>query len=390
MTQTQTAVLAQPKLILTPPDVIEPVTASSTVGVVQLPPEFQARMQTKVSGFVTTLLTEDVQSDAFRHKLDQSFAVGQAEIAGATKMTSEMSKRNFIGQLDSPAYKAIGDMRTLFDELNPARQGDLFAPNKIFGITVPFGNKLTSYFRRYESAGKQIQALYQHIQDAQVDVEKCVSELGGMRTKLYDNILKLEAVVYFVNELDRRLESEIEALRLTDSARAKALEQEVLYYVRQNLGDVQSARALTITAYNSADMLRRTGRETINGCNRVSNLGLSALELAVLLAGATGVQIKTMAMVTGSKQIVEDLIIATGEAQKSHVKATIDFASNPILGIQTLQQMFAATDEAMEMMSTFRTAALGTMKTNNELVQSMVTSQMARIENERQAVGVTA
>lgn len=390
MTQAPSAVLAQPKLTLTPPEQIEPVTASMTAGVVQLPPELQSRMQTKVASFVTALLTEDVQSDAFRQKLDQSFAVGQAEIAAATSMTSEMSKKNFIGQLDSPAYQAISELRGLFDELNPARQGDLFAPNRVFGIPVPFGNKLVSYFRRYESAGKQIDALYQHIQDARIDVEKCVSELGGIRTKLYDNILKLEAVVYFVTELDRRIEQEIDALRLTDAGRAKALEEEVLYYARQNVGDVQSAQALTINSYNSADMLRRTGREIINGCHRISNLGLAALEHAVLMAGATGVQIKTISMVAGSKQIVEQLIAATGEAQKNHVKATIDFASNPVIGIQTLQQMFAATDEAMEMMSTFRTAALGTMKSNNELVQSMVASQMARIENDRQAVGVTA
>lgn len=387
---TQTIVLDKPAFVLTPPEPVELVAPTAVAGVTPLPEALKTKMQAKVNGFVSTLLTEDVQSDAFRQKLDQSFSVGRAEIAAATSMTSELTKRNFVGELDTPAYKAISQMRSMFDELNPARQGDLFAPNKVLGITVPFGSKLAAYFRRYESAGKQIQALYQHIQDARLDVEKCVSELGSARIKLYDNIQKLEAVVYFVTELDNRVASEVETLRLTDAGRARALEQEVLYYVRQNLGDVQAAQALTINAYNSADLLRRTGREVLNGCDRISSLGMAALELAVFLARTTGVQIKTMAMVTGSKQIVEELITATGEGLKNHVKATTDFASDPVIGVQKLQEMFAMTDSAMEMLANFRTAALVTMKSNNEQVQSMVTTQMARITNEREAVGVTA
>jgi uncharacterized protein YaaN involved in tellurite resistance len=388
MTQTQSAVLEKPAFVLTPPEALEPVTAAAATGVVALPEALKTKMQAQVDSFVATLLREDVQSDAFRQKLDQSFATGRAEIAAATTLSNEFTKKNFVGELDSPAYKAISEMRTLFDELNPARQGDLFSPNKILGIPVPFGNKLTSYLRRYESAGKQIDSLYQHIDDAKVDVEKSVSVLGTERTKLYDSITKLEAVVFFVAELDNRVSTEIETLKLSDTGRARALEQEVLYYLRQNLGDVQAAKALAINAYNVAGELRKAGREVVNGCDRVATLGMAALSVAVTLARATGVQLKTMEMLTASKKSIEDLILASGEGLQNHVKATTDFASNPLFGVQTLQQMFAMTDSAMDMMANFRTTALVTMKSNNELVQGMVDTQMQRISNERQAVGV--
>lgn len=388
MIQTQTAVLDKPAFVLTPPEAIELVTAAATTGVVALPEALKTKMQAQVDSFVATLLREDVQSDAFRQKLDQSFATGRAEIAAATTMSNDFTKKNFVGELDSPAYKAISEMRTLFDELNPARQGDLFSPTKILGITVPFGNKLTGYLRRYEGAGKQIDSLYQHIEDAKVDVEKSISALGTVRTKLYDNITKLEAVGFFVTELDNRVSAEIDTLKLSDTGRARALEQEVLYYLRQNLGDVQAAQALTVNAYNFAGELRKTGREVVNGCDRVSTLGMAALSVAVMLARATGVQLKTMEMLTASKKSIEDLILASGEGLQNHVKATTDFASNPLFGVQTLQQMFAMTDSAMDMMANFRTTALVTMKSNNELVQGMVNTQMQRISNERQVVGV--
>jgi uncharacterized protein YaaN involved in tellurite resistance len=389
MSQTQTAVLNKPAFVLTPPEAIEPITAAATTGVVVLPDALKTKMQAQVENFVSTLLVADVQSDAFRQKLDQSFATGRAEIAAATTVSNDFTQKNFVGELDSPAYKAISQMRTLFDDLNPARQGDLFSPTKILGVPIPFANKLTKYLRRYESASKQMDALYQHIEDAKVDVEKSVVVLGAVRTKLYDNITKLEAVVFFVNELDKRVTDEIDTLKLSDTGRARALEQEVLYYLRQNVGDVQAAQALTINAFNVAGELRKAGREVINGCDRVATLGMAALSVAVTLARATGVQLKTMEMLTGSKKSIEDMILASGEGLQNHVKATTEFASNPLFGVQTLQQMFTMTDSAMEMMANFRTTSLVTMKSNNDLVQGMVTSQMLRINNERQAVGVT-
>jgi uncharacterized protein YaaN involved in tellurite resistance len=375
--------------VLAPPEIIKPITPDAVAGVTPLPDSVKAGIDTRVNAFVNTLMSEDVQSDKFREKLDQSFSLGRTEIAAATGLTSDFTK-NYTTEIDSPAYKAISEMRTLFDDLNPARQGDLFAPNKVFGITVPFGSKLTAYLRRYEKSGKQISALYEHIEDAKTEVEKSVSDLGVTRTKLYEGIQKLESVVYFMNRLDERLTAEVDMLRLQDATRAKAFEQEVLYYARQNLGDVQAAQALTINAYNVAEQLRRTGREVIIGCDRLATLGMSALEVAVMLAKATGVQIKTMEMLVGAKKTVEDLITASGDALNRHVQATVEFGSNPIFGVQKLQEMFSQTDAAIDMMANYRSTALNTMKSNNQMVQNMLNSQNLRINNERAAAGLPA
>lgn len=389
MLQTQEVTTVKPPFVLNPPEVVQPVTPATVAGVTPLKDEVKASIDARVDSFVGTLMSEDVRSDKFREKLDQSFSLGRTEIANATGLTSDFTK-NYTAEIDSPAYKAISDMRTLFDDLNPARQGDLFTPNKVFGITVPFGNKLVSYLRRYEKSGKQISALYEHLEDAKTEVEKSVSDLGEARKKLWDGIQKLESVVYFMTRLDERLTAEIDMVRLQDATRAKAFEQEVLYYARQNLGDVQAAQALTINAYNVAEQLRRTGREVIIGCDRMATLGMSALEVAVMLAKATGVQVKTMEMLTGAKKSVEDLITATGEAVVRHAQVTTDFASNPVFGVQKLQEMFNQTDAAIDIMSSFRATSLNTMKSNNAMVQNMLNSQMLRINNERAAAALPA
>lgn len=390
MTQAATQVATQaPVLVLTPPEVVTPVVAAQTTGAVKLPEDLKEKVKGQLDAFIAGLLQEDVRSDGFRTRLDQAFSLGRKEIADSTTLSNSFTKKNFVNETHTPAYKAISEMRALFDELNPARQGDLFAPNKVFGITIPFGNKLTGYLRRYESAEKQFEALHGHIIDAKDEVNKGVVELDMEQRKMWGALEKLEAAVYFISELDKRLTAEIEMMKVSDADRARALEQEVLYYVRQNVGDVQAAQALTINAYNVAGELRKTGREVMNGCDRVSTLGLAALSVAVTLARATGVQIKTMAMLAGAKQSVEDLIASTGTALQQHVQATTQFASDPMLGVKTLQNMFDQTNTAMDMMENFRTNALATMKTNNDMLGTQIAEQMRRLTNDRKAVGAS-
>lgn len=379
-----------PVLVLTPPEVVTPALPVQTKGAAPVAPERAFKIDQQVESFVSSLLTEDVRSDGFRQRLDQAFSLGRKEIAEATTMSNSFTQKNFVGETDSPAYKAISDMRELFNELNPANAGDLFSATKVFGIKLPFADKLSRYLRRYESASTQIAKLHEHLVEAKDEVGRGVAELGNVRQSLWAALDNLSAVEYFVEKLDGRLAAQIESLRSVDPDRAKALEQEVLFYVRQNLGDVLAAKALTINAYNVAGELRKTGREVMNGCDRTATLGMAALSVAVTLARATGVQVKTMEMLVGSKKSIEDLITWTGTALNEHVQRTVDFSSNPVMGVETLTNMFEQTLAAMDTMDQFRSKAVVSMKANNDMLRTQLTEQMKRLNSERQVEGATS
>lgn len=397
MTQTTTTQVQQPQVTaiqLVAPELIQPVALAAVPGAVTLDPEVKAKVDAQLDDFVKKLMSQAVNSDAFRGSLDSAFSLGRKEIADATTLTNMFTKKNFVGETDTPAYKAIAEMRQLFDDLNPANQGDLFTaptvlgipiPTKFLGVAVPFGDKLKSYLRRYESAEVQFAKMHVNIADAKDEVQKGVSELGTMRQKMWDGLAKLESVVYFVTCLDERVSAEVESLKLTQPDRARALEQEVLYYVRQNVGDVRGAQALTINGYNVAGELRKTGREVINGCDRLATLGMAAMSLGVTLAKASGVQVRTMAMVTGASKSVESLLLATGKGLQDHIKVTTDFSSNPVMGVEMLKTMFAQTDEAMATLEAFRSNALDVQKANNEMLGELVEKQSARLKNDRRA-----
>lgn len=382
-----TTVTATPAAFkLTPPEVVTPLEVEQTKGadLVEVPSELKSKVLAQAQTFLAGLLQDDVTSDSFKDKLDKAFAVGRKEISDAATLSNGFLDANFSSEIDTPAYKAISQMRNLFDDLNPAKEGDLLGARKLFNI-IPFGNKLKGYLRRYQSAQTQLNAISEHLQSAQDEVSKSVVKLGMVQTDLWNSLQKLQAVIEFIKTVDNELENQIERLKASEPMRAKALEQEVLYYFRQNLGDVQACMALTINAYNVAGELKKTGRETINGCNRMNTLGRAALSVAVTMARATGIQVQTMKMLTESKKTVEDLILATSDQLVDHTKAVAEFSSNPVAGVQTLTAMFDKTFEAMDTYDKFRTNALTVMKTNYEMLAPRIANELERISANKKA-----
>lgn len=381
---TTTTEIATPSFQLTPPEVVNPVPPAAAKTAVPLKPEVKAAVDDQVERFVNALLTEDVHSDTFRAKLDSAFALGKEEISvAASLMQGRFMQRNFVGVENSSAYKAIQDMRQHLDELNPGKEGDLLQPQKILGF-IPFGNKLQSYFRKYESASAQLQKSMQQLYAARDDMQKDVVEIEAVRGKLWEAMQRLSAAIQFAENLDNKLAAKVESLRSTDPERAKALEQEVLFYARQNLTDLMTQQAVCTNGYLALDVLKKTGREMMNGCTRVATTGMSALAVAQTVARATGNQIQVMEMLGGVNNTIGNLIAETGRQLNTHVDRTAQFASNPMLGIDKMREMFDQTFKAMDAMDNFRTKAIEVMGQNNTMMKQQLAQADQYLDRVRQ------
>ncbi|MEN9843330.1 MAG: hypothetical protein RLZZ612_1159 [Pseudomonadota bacterium] len=373
-----------PSFQLTPPEVVNPVPPEAAKHAIALKPEVKAAVDDQVERFVNALLTEDVHSETFRAKLDSAFALGKEEISvAASLMQGRFMQRNFVGVEDSSAYKAIQDMRQHLDELNPGKEGDLLQPQKLLGF-IPFGNKLQSYFRKYESASTQLQKSMQQLYAARDDMQKDVVEIEAVRGKLWEAMQRLSAAIQFAENLDRKLATKVESLRSTDPDRAKALEQEVLFYARQNLTDLMTQQAVCTNGYLALDVLKKTGREMMNGCTRVATTGMSALAVAQTVARATGNQIQVMEMLGGVNNTIGNLIAETGRQLNTHVDRTAQFASNPMLGIDKMREMFDQTFKAMDAMDNFRTKAIEVMGQNNTMMKQQLAQADQYLDRVRQ------
>ncbi|GAA5165580.1 toxic anion resistance protein [Viridibacterium curvum] len=372
-TSTATQTLQAPDVLpLVPPEPVKIVVAEKAPEMVPLGPELKAAVDDQVGRFVGTLLEGDLHSDDFKKKLDSAFHLGREEISqAASLMTGHFMERNFVGMEDSPAFKAISSLRGQLDELNPGKQGDLLSQNKLLGI-IPFGNKLKAYFRKFQSAGNQLNTALQQVYASRDDMQRDVAEIETVKQKLWDAMQKLGSAIHFARELDGRLAAQVENLKVSDPERGRALEQEVLFYARQNLTDMQTQMAVTVNGYLAMDVLKKTGREMINGCNRVATTGMSALAVATTVARATGNQIEVMNMLSGVAGTIGDLIEESGRALNTHVQKTGEFASNPLIGVERMQAMFDQTFAAMDAMDNFRSQAIGVMAKNNELISQQI------------------
>lgn len=380
----ESQVLAPPEpLVLTPPEAVVAVPAERAPDMAPLSTETRAKVDDQAHRFVTALLTENVESDEFKKKLDSAFNLGREEISiAANLMTGRFMERNFVDATDTPAYKAITQLRGQLDELNPGKQGDLLSENKILGF-IPYGNKLKAYFRKFQSAGTQLNTALTQVYSARDDMQKDIIEIENTKTKLWEAMQKLNAAIHFARQVDSELVAKVASLQATDPARARAVEQEVLFYARQNLTDMQTQMAVCVNGYLSMEVLKKTGREMANGCSRIATTGMSALAVAQTVARATGNQIEVMNMLQGVAGTIGDLVEQTGKALNTHVQKTGEFSSNPLIGIERIQSMFNQTFQAMDAMDNFRSAAIDVMGKNNELMKQQIEQSQAYVDRAR-------
>lgn len=369
---------------LEPPEVIAPVALETAREAVPLKPEVAQQVDDQVLRFIDALASEDLHSDAFKARLDGAFALGKEEISNASSlMQGRFMERNFAGVEDTAAYKAIGEIRSQLDELNPGNDGDLMQPRKLLGL-IPFGNKLEAYFRKYQSAADQLKTSMGQLYAARDDMHKDVIDIEATRAKLWEAMQKLAAASRFATQLDTRLAEKVQSLEASDPQRAQALRQEVLFYARQNLQDIQTQQAVCVNGYLALDVLKKTGREMINGCTRVATTGMSALAVAQTVARATGNQIKVMEMLSGVNATIGNLISETGRALNQHVDQTTQFAQNPMLGIDKIKEMFDQTFQAMDAMDTFRAKAIDVMGQNNTIIREQLARADTYVDRTRQ------
>lgn len=371
-TTTQVASPTGSTLVLTPPETLHAVTEPTAKEAVPLSKETTEQVDTQVNAFIDKLINEDLHSDAFKARMDSAFRLGKEEVSSAASlMTGRFMERNFVGMEDSLAYKAISDLRAQLDELNPGKDGDLLSEKKILGF-IPFGNKLQAYFRKYQTAGNQLKKTMEQLYAARDDMHRDSVEIESTRSKLWESMLRLKAAIRFCEQLDARLAGQVASLKTSDPERSRALEQEVLFYARQNLSDLYTQLAVSVNGYLSLGELKKTAREMMNGCDRVATTGMSALAVAQTVARATGNQIKVMEMLKGVAGTIDNLIAESSKQLGQHVEKVGEFSSNPVIGVERLKETFDATFKAMDAMDTFRSKAIEAMGRNNDMMKTQV------------------
>ena len=163
------------------------------------------------------------------------------------------------------------ELRRTIEDLDPKEA----TGQAVLGM-VPFGDKVTDYFRKYRHQS-HLDGILHALRDGQDELGKDNAALNLEKQYLWDAMARLNQYVYVAERLDARLAAGISELEATDPDKAKALRDDVLFYVRQKHQDLLTQLAVSIQNYLAIDIVIKNNIELIKGVDRASTTTVSAL-----------------------------------------------------------------------------------------------------------------
>lgn len=174
---------------------------------------------------------------------------------------------------------------------------------------------------------------------------------------------KLEQMIVIAKTLDTRLEEKAADLDAYDPAKAKAVRESALFYVRQRQTDLLTQMAVTVQGYLALDLIKKNNVELIKGVDRASTTTISALRTAVTVAQALNNQRLVLNQISALNTTTANIIDATGEMLRQNTSAIHEQAASATIQVEVLQRAFANIYATMDAVDEFKLKALGNMKT---------------------------
>jgi uncharacterized protein YaaN involved in tellurite resistance len=390
---------ASTALALVPPAPVATVTDQQALAQAQqVDPAAAKQIQATVAGYIDQLVALDEHSPDFDSKVQAIHDLGDADIrasaAVSNRLLQEPAKAMNSGPLSktSDVSNNLVKLRRTVEDLDPQRQG-LLSKKTLFGV-IPFGNKLRDYFAKYESSQRNIDAIIQSLYRGQDELRQDNAALEQEKTNVWAIKDKLQQYLYMSAQLDSALTAKIAALQSTDPEKAKALNEDVLFYVRQKRQDLLTQLAVNMQGYLAMDLIRKSNLELIKGVDRATTTTVSALRTAVIVAQALNNQKLVLDQIDALNTTTGNLIESTSELLKEQTGKVYDQAASSTINLQQLQTAFNNIYTTMDSIDTFKLQALDSMKqtidgltTEVNKAQTYLDRAKASPQNEAQAGG---
>lgn len=354
----------EPVLTLTPPAPPQTVAATQAPSIApQVDAAALPGLDAKVETFLTTLTQATPRSPEFAAKAEDVRTMGDADIRRAAESSNRLLQTPVKALQEgglaqgSKVGQTLIDLRRTIEDLDPsAARGS----KKVLGF-LPFGDKITDYFRKYQSAQSHLNGILHALQNGQDELRKDNAALNLEKNNLWTTMGQLNQYVYIAERLDARLAATIAELEATNPEKAKALREDVLFYVRQKHQDLLTQLAVSIQNYLAIDIVIKNNIELIKGVDRASTTTVSALRTAVIVAQALNNQKLVLDQITALNTTTSGLIERTSVLLRDNSVKIQEQAASSTIGLEQLQNAFANIYATMDAIDTFKVQALDTM-----------------------------
>ena len=381
-------------ITLTPPAPVAAITPAKAAGLVPVDPAHATELDARVDAYVTDLVAQDAASPEFGKQVDRLTNLGAREIAEAAGQSNRFLDRPVKAMdRDTGIGANLTELRQTVEDLDPGKRGDLLTRQKLFGL-IPFGgNKLRTYFDGYKSAQTHIGAILDRLASGKDELLKDNAAVDVERANLWAVMGKLEQMIHMSKTLDAKLEAKATELDYADPAKAKAIRETALFYVRQRTTDLLTQMAVSVQGYLALDLVKKNNVELIKGVDRASTTTVAALRTAVTVAQALTAQRLVLDQITALNTTTAKMIDSTGELLKTQTGVIHSQAASSTIPIETLQRAFQNIYATMDAIDTFKLQALASMKTTVDTLGNEVEKSrgyIARSAGQAQLAGPAA
>lgn len=366
-----TATATEAPIVLEPPAPVRSVAPSEAAGLVSIGEEKTSELDKRVDSFVADLVATDANSPEFGKKVDQLSNMGRAEIAAAALHSNRFLDRPARAMdRDTSVGTDLVALRQTVEDLDPSRQG-MLSQKKLFGL-IPYGGNVRTYFDKYESAQGHISTILGRLANGKTELLKDNADVDVERQNLWASMGRLEQMIHIAKALDTKLEATAADLDATDPAKAKAIRESALFYVRQRHQDFLTQMAVTVQGYLALDLVKKNNVELVKGVDRASTTTVSALRTAVTVAQAMANQKLVLDQITALNTTTAKIIDSTGQLLKENTGRIHEQAASSTIPMETLQRAFQNIYDTMDAVDAFKVRALESMKTTISTLEGEV------------------
>jgi uncharacterized protein YaaN involved in tellurite resistance len=375
-------------LALVPPEPVKIVEPTVALDSLKLDQATVVKLDGMVAGYIAAVATFDVKDPKFEARVTDIRKLGDDEINASSQVSSRLLSRPVSSLQKSGLSGTSGvaasllQLRRQVDALDPGRQGELFGPHKLLGI-LPFGDRLTRYFAKYQSSQGHINSIIGALRNGQDNLQRDNVDLEQEKANLWQIMEKLRQYIYLAQKLDAALAARIAQVQANDPERARILSEDMLFYVRQKSQDLTTQLAVSVQGYMALDVIRRNNLELIRGVDRATTTTISALRTAVIVAQALSDQKLVLDQITALNTTTSDLIESTSVLLRQQSAAINEQAASSTIDLQKLQLAFDNIYATMDEIDAYKLKALDSMNKTVDSLNGQIRKAQSFLERAR-------
>ena len=310
------------------------------------------------------IMNLDLDDFADRKEITSAIETFGTDIMKKSTTKNELMKTRLgdlsrVGSEGGSVAKGLEELSVQMKDLDPS--GIDFMKK---GPLAKLFNPVRSYFNKFQSADNVIADIIDSLEKGARTLKADNVTLEIEQASLRDLTKQLNEKIKMGEELDTYLTDQIEIQKAQngDPEKIKFVEEEILFPLRQRMIDFNQMLAVNQNGIIAMEVIRKNNYELIRSVNRAQTITVSALNVAVIVAGALYNQKIVLDKVQMINKTTNDMISATSkmlkeqgaEIQKQAIESNID--------VKTLKDAFAESLSALESINEYKQKALPQMK----------------------------